>query len=259
MTDTVAIPREAQQTADIAQELFVDRLAGVYLYGSAVAGGLQERSDVDVLVVMENRLTDPIRQRFLNRIMAVSGPLGNAQGVRPLEVTVVHLGELIPWKHPPRMELQYGEWLRTRIEKGWWPQSEQHADLTILLYQVREKSVALYGPDAKELLPEIPWQDVKWAIGDSWPELVANLKGDERNVLLTLARMWQTAALGIITPKDAAADWAMPQMPEAYGALLKMAAQGYRGESRDEWAEHPSTLDEMVKFMVEAIRACLEE
>ena len=259
MSDTVAIPKEAKQVADVAEELFQRQLAHVYLYGSAIEGGLRERSDVDILVVLTGPLAPDHRQKLIERIMAISGPLGNALGVRPLEVTVVNLTALAPWKHPPRQELQYGEWLRDRIEQGWLPQSAEHADLTILLYQARKRSVALYGPPGEELLPDVPLRDVKQAIGDSLTELVGYLAGDERNVILTLARMWQTVASGVITSKDVAAAWAIPHMPEGYGALLKMAAQGYRGECRDEWAGHEPALHGLVGFMVQAITACLNE
>ena len=249
------IPPEAQQAAEIARELFGPHLAGVYLYGSAVDGGLRDRSDVDVLVVLEQELTDDTRQALLAKIMAVSGPLGNAHGIRPLEVTVLNRIHLTPWRHPPRQELQYGEWLRAHIEKGWLPPAQEHADLTILLYQVREKSVALLGPIASELLPRIPLADVKKAIGESLTELAGFLVGDERNVILTLARMWQTVTVGIINPKDVAADWAVSRLPKEYRGWMEMAAQAYRGECRDEWTHLDEELKGLVDYLVQAIAA----
>ena len=64
----------------------------------------------------------------------------------------------------------------------------------------------------------------------SLPGLIAGIKGDERNVILTLARMWLTAAVGDFQPKDVAAEWAIPRLPKEQGALLDLARTAYRGE-----------------------------
>lgn len=68
------------------------------------------------------------------------------------------------------------------------------------------------------------------------PELLGDLVGDERNVLLTLARMWRTAATGAFVPKDAAAAWAAARLPSELGSSLVQAARAYVGVSVDDWS-----------------------
>ncbi|HEY8499505.1 MAG TPA: aminoglycoside adenylyltransferase domain-containing protein [Clostridia bacterium] len=46
------VPEEATRAFEIALELFKSKIVGVYLYGSAVIGGLRVNSDVDVLVTL---------------------------------------------------------------------------------------------------------------------------------------------------------------------------------------------------------------
>lgn len=53
--------------------------------------------------------------------------------------------------------------------------------------------------------------------------MIQEIKGDERNVILTLARMWQMMMTGEITPKDVAAAWAIPRLPKEHATLLDMA------------------------------------
>lgn len=43
--------------------------------------------------------------------------------------------------------------------------------------------------------------DIRRAIKESLPVLLEDIKGDEHNVILTLARMWQTVSIGEISPK----------------------------------------------------------
>ncbi|EUP09112.1 streptomycin 3''-adenylyltransferase, partial [Staphylococcus aureus M1527] len=50
------IPNQAIQTLKIVKDLFGSSIVGVYLFGSAVNGGLRINSDVDVLVVVNHSL-----------------------------------------------------------------------------------------------------------------------------------------------------------------------------------------------------------
>lgn len=105
------IPKEAIQALKIAEELFDDALAAVYLYGSAVMGGLQRDSDVDIMVLTDRDLSERDRRDLTARLMEISGRPGNAEAVRSLEVTVINRNNVVPWRYPPRQEFMYGEWL----------------------------------------------------------------------------------------------------------------------------------------------------
>jgi len=168
--------------------------------------------------------------------MLVSGSIGNQTGTRPLELTVVLHSEIVPWRYPPKHELVYGEWLREQFEAGRIPAPEHNPDLAIVLKKVRDSSTAIVGPDASVTLDPVPIVDVQRAMLDSLPSLIESIRGDERNVLLTLARMWLTAAEGEITPKDVAAEWAMARLDREDALLLDVAKKGYRGEYDDSWA-----------------------
>lgn len=75
--------------------------------------------------------------------------------------------------------------------------------------------------------------DIQRAIKESLPGLVEGIIGDERNVILTLARMWQTVTIGEISPKEVVAKWALPRLPKEYYNLLELARKAYRGEIVD--------------------------
>lgn len=70
---------------------------------------------------------------------------------------------------------------------------------------------------------------------DALAALLEGLRGDERNVLLTLARMWRTASTGEFVTKDAAASWAIAQIRNQEAATLDYARRAYLGEIVDEW------------------------
>lgn len=84
------IPKEAIQASKIIEELLDSILVGIYLYGSAVMGGLRINSDVDILVVINRSLSERTRRDLTDRLMLISGKIGNTKDMRPLEVTVIN-------------------------------------------------------------------------------------------------------------------------------------------------------------------------
>ncbi|EHQ89150.1 aminoglycoside nucleotidyltransferase ANT(9) [Desulfosporosinus youngiae] len=253
------IPKEAIGALEIIEELLDSDsvLVGVYLYGSAVTEGLRINSDVDILVVMNHSLSERTRRELTDRLMLISGKIGNTNAMRPLEVVVINQKEVVPWHFPPRYEFMYGEWLREQFEKGEIPQPTYDPDLAILLAQVRKHSVNLFGPKATEVLEPVPIRDIRRAIKESLPGLIADIKGDERNVILTLARMLLTASTGEIRSKDRAAEWVIPQLPPEQAALLNLAGKAYRGEYLDKWEGLESEVASLVNDLKKSIESCL--
>ena len=120
----------------------------------------------------------------------------------------------------PAYEYQFGEWLRPDIERGNLPQPAADPDLALLFWQARSHSLPLFGEPAERLIPPVPFSRVRQAIYGALPSLLDNLEGDERNVLLTLARMWYTLSTGGLGSKDQAAEWAAARLPEPFSAPL---------------------------------------
>ena len=99
--------------------------------------------------------------------------------------------------------------------------------------------------------------DIRKAMKESLPGLIGSVKGDERNVILTLARMWFTASTGDFRTKDLAAEWVIPQLPGEHAALLDLARKAYLGKVIDKWdgieAEVASLLDYMKRWIEECL------
>ena len=108
-------------------------------------------------------------------------------------------------------------------------------EFTLVLAQAKQEARALFGPEPGKLLPTIPHTDVRRAISDCLPDLAESFPGDERNVLLTLARMWRTLVSGDFISKDAAAVWAESRLPKEHAAVLADARKAYLGLYEDAW------------------------
>ncbi|SFD72819.1 protein of unknown function [Actinopolyspora alba] len=245
----------AQEAAvvELVRSVLDEDVIGVQRYGSAVHGGLRRFSDLDLLVVTR-RTIGPVRRRALvEGLLRISGPDPGARP-RPVELTAVVAGEVRPWRYPPRVDLQYGEWLRAELSTGAEPPSGPDPDLAVLLASVRERGVALAGPLATELLDPMPHEDLVRAVLDGLPGLLAELRTDTRNVVLTLARMLVTVRTGRIVPKPEAAELVLPRLSDGDGNVLAHARAVHAGEQEALPAELPE-LDDFAARMAAAIRA----
>lgn len=227
--------RQITAVAGLLRQVLGDGLVGLWLHGSAVAGGLRGQSDLDLLAVVRDGLDTGQRRKLVQGLMRLSArhPAA-AGGPRCLEVTVFQQADLAA-PCPARGAFVYGEWLRDRFEGGGAAAPVTDPDLTLVLAQARAVALPLLGPPAAEILPVIQRACIRRAMGALLPGLVAGLEGDVRNVLLTLARMWYTAETGGFAPKDIAASWAVARLGAGDAAVLDYARRGYAGAVRDGW------------------------
>lgn len=226
-----------------------------YLYGSAVAGKLQRRSDLDVLVVSARRSTDDERAALIQGLLLLSGSHAAAGPARSLEVTIVARPDVVPWRFPPRMDFQYGDWLRGEFERGELaPWEASNPDLAVLLTTASQHHRALFGPPPSQLLESVPAGDLRRAMVEGIPSLLVDLDGDESNVLLTLVRIWVTLETGEIVAKDAAADWAITRLPASDRQALERARAVYLDEAPDAWDDLRSRVVGEAEVVVAAIK-----
>ncbi|MFI5479558.1 aminoglycoside adenylyltransferase family protein [Streptomyces rubiginosohelvolus] len=227
---------QLRETVGWAEGVLGGNLVGAYLHGSSVLGGLKPASDVDVLLVSRKSMDEQERRALLEGLLSISG---SGDTARPVELTVVVHSEVRPWRYPPTCDFLYGEWLRAEYEAGTVPRSEPMPDLALLISMTLTGDAPLTGPRPAQVLDPVPHADLVRASVAGIPELLDDLEGDTRNVLLTLARIWATLATGRIMPKDAAADWAVGQLPPEHRAVLEHARQLYLtcSYAEESWSE----------------------
>ena len=148
MLTNIVIPNEAKQAQSIVEDVLGELIVGIYLFGSAVTGGLKRNSDVDILVVVNDSPTHKQKEALVTQLIKVSGTVGNGRSIRPIELTVISISDVVPWRFPPLAELIYGEWLRNEFEAGHIPKPAYDADLAIVLKKVVDNSLPLYGINA---------------------------------------------------------------------------------------------------------------
>lgn len=223
------VEEQLDQAVSLVREVLGPDLVGIYLFGSAVLGGLTPTSDLDLLAVSRRQTTREQRERLVEGLLALS--------MRPryLELTIVTESEIRPWRYPPRMDFQYGDWLRAQLERGEIPPPVPNPDLAALITMTLLAGRPLLGPPASEVFEPVPHEDLLEAGLDGIEGLLGDLETDTRNVLLTLARVWSTGETGGLRSKDAAADWAVGRLPREHRPVLERARDAYRRGDHASW------------------------
>ena len=235
-----------------------DDLLGVCLHGSAVSGGLRPHSDIDLLAVVARDLTEDQRNTLLSTFLRLSGRHPARPGEpRCLEVVVFRRSDLGQSRPSMRAEFVYGEWSRDAFEAGRKPMPECDPEYALLVAQARREAVSLFGPPANELLPEIAPKHIRQAIGDALQTVLDGLYGDERNALLTLARMWRTASTMEFVAKDVAAAWAILRLPAEDAETLAYARRACLSEVVEDWSNRHDAVERLAAHLRDQVADAL--
>ena len=108
-------------------------------------------------------------------------------------------------------------------------------------WQVRPRKISSAVPES-DLFKALADTLKLWNSQPDWA-------GDERNVVLTLSRIWYSAATGKIAPKDVAANWVMERLPVQHQPVLLEAQQAYLGQGMDCLASRADQLTAFIYFV----------
>ncbi len=222
-----AIRSQVAAATGILKNHLTETLNSLHLYGSALQGGLKPLSDIDLLVTVTAPLTDEVRAGLMTEILSVSAWPGTDPALRALEITVLNLSEVKPWRYPARRELQFGEWLRQDILNGIYEPAMTDPDLAILLTKARMHNMPLLNDDAAAIFDAVPQTDLKrafsatlaqWNTPEDW-------ENDECNIILALSRIAYTLTSGHIASKADAAAWLAESISDPHLQQLLLAAK----------------------------------
>ena len=96
--------RVAEHFTAESKRILGDNLVGVYLHGSAVMGCFNpQKSDVDLLVVVNEEPTDAVKRAFLNMVVSLN-ETGPAKGI---EMSIVERSVCKPFAYPTPFVLHF--------------------------------------------------------------------------------------------------------------------------------------------------------
>lgn len=224
--------RVAGQFTQESERILGDNLVGVYLHGSAVMGCFKpEKSDVDLLVVVNEEPTDTVKRAFLDMVVSLN-ETGPAKGI---EMSVVRRGVCKPFVYPTPFELHFSkmhlDWYRSNPENYIAKMKGTDRDLAAHITVIRARGVCLCGAPIEEVFGEVPAEDYMDSLWYDIADAEDDIAEDTMYLTLNLARVLAFQKDGSVLSKKEGGEWGLKNLPEKYHMLLLGALSEYRGET----------------------------
>ena len=211
-----------------------DCLTGVYLHGSAAMGCFQpQKSDVDLLIVVENALPDELKLQYMAMVTAMN----DYAPQKGIEMSVLRRDVCKPFVYPTPYELHFSVMHLERYQEN--PAEYVRAmhgedkDLAAHCMMLRHRGVRLYGPEIEQVFGPVSdevfensiYQDIRTAQEDILKAPVY--------VILNLCRAVAYIEEGLLLSKREGGEWALNDWQLApYQGMIRAALKAYQeGES----------------------------
>lgn len=211
-----------------------DCLTGVYLHGSAAMGCFQpQKSDVDLLIVVENAPTDELKLQYMAMVTAMNAHAPQ----KGIELSVLRRDVCKPFVYPTPYELHFSvmhlERYRENPAEYVRAMHGEDRDLAAHCMMLRHRGVRLYGPEIEQVFGPVSdeafvnsvYQDIRTAQEDILKAPVY--------VILNLCRAAAYREEGLILSKREGGEWALNDWQLApYQGMIRAALKAYQdGES----------------------------
>lgn len=209
------------------QDILSEKLTGIYVHGSIAFGCFRWAcSDIDFLVVVEEKLTQPEKEALIQTLLELDA----AAPPKGFEMSVLLRSACAPFAEPTPFELHYSNAHRANYQRdlagtcqlmqGFDP------DLAAHMTVVRAVGTALCGEPIAQVFAPVPrasylrsiWFDI-----ESAPE---DIERDPVYYVLNLCRVLACVEEGLVLSKAQGGEWGMRHLPEDR-ELIRSALSAY--------------------------------
>ncbi len=237
-------------------EILQSQFVGMYLFGSLANGDFDQHSDIDVLFVTHQEISDNTFSTLAamhKRINELDSPWGIQ-----LEVSYIPQAALRRFdpgnKTHPHMDRGNDEVLHWMAHESDW---------IVQRHLLRENGIVISGPDLKTLIDPVTPAQLQKAVSDVLPLWVdptladpmrIRARGYQSYCVLSLCRMLYTLRTGGILSKPRAAAWAMQNLDSRWKLLIEYALVGRQNPDADADMDDLNETLEMMKYTVQQTR-----
>ncbi len=238
-----------------AKEILQDQLIGMYIHGSLANGGFDESSDIDIIVVT----SDDISEEVFSMLSSMHTTVSKIDSPWATQMEVAYIpkrafAEYDSSIHYPHLDRGNGEILHKISPESDW---------AILCHTLRERGIPILGPNPKTLIHPISPNDLIQGVAKGMPiwfspiianPLEINKRGYQSFFVLSICRMLYTLRFGEILSKPAAAEWGKEKLDQKWHPLIDRALIGRQNASLDADSVDINETIEMMKYALQQIK-----
>jgi streptomycin 3"-adenylyltransferase len=236
----------------MTKEIIGNKLTGIYLHGSMAMNCFNpEKSDIDLLIVIENDITDAQKMEFMKQVVKM-----NKQApTKGLEMSIVKREYCKPFVYPTPFELHFSpmhvQWFRDNPENYVENMKGEDKDLAAHVTILNRYGIVLYGELIEKVFGEVLkkdyvesiWFDVKAARND--------IADQPMYITLNLCRVLAFLKEDLYLSKKQGGEWGITHLPKKYHPLIIHALDCYKtNQIMQDYTELASQFaDEMLTFI----------
>ncbi len=230
-----------------AQTILDGQFVGMYLFGSLTSGDFDQDSDIDVVVVTEEEISDDVFAAL--DVMHKRIYAGDSPWTIQLEVSYIPKRALCRYDPAnalhPHIDRGSDEFFMMQHNESWIVQR----------YVLYERGIALAGPAPQTLIDLVSPDDLRQAmlvILDGWAAQIlkepARIKqrGGQTYTVLSICRILYTLQYGTVVSKREAARWADETLDDRWTPLIE---QTWEGRSNPGVDASPGEVNETLDFI----------
>ena len=199
------------------KEILQDQFIGMYLFGSLANGDFDQHSDIDILVLTNNEISETeftALQEMHERIAKINSPWAIQLEVSYISQNAIRRFDRSNTIVHPRLDRGDGETLHRMAHESDW---------IIQRHILREHGVVIEGPGPRSLIDPVSRNNLRQAVTDVLPLWVNPVLDDPSQIdkrgyqsffVLSLCRMLYTMKHGEIVSKPFAAKWAKENLSQ---------------------------------------------
>lgn len=211
--------------------VFGDNLVGIYLHGSMAMGCFNPlKSDLDILVVVENVITDSQKKMFMDYIVA----LNDKAPSKGIEMSLVRSEYCKNFVYPTPFDLHFSNmhlnWYKSNPNEYIEKMKGTDHDLAAHFVITKNRGITLYGKAINHVFGKVPseayFDSIKSDISSSEDEILDN----PIYIILNLCRVLAYAQDKLVLSKKEGGEWGIRNIDIKYHGLIKEALISYTSE-----------------------------
>ena len=237
-----------------SKEIFGGNLTGVYLHGSMAMGCFNpEKSDIHLLNVVEDDITDEQKLEFMKEVVALNAMVSK----KGIELSVVKKKYCKEFCYPTPFELHFSQiHLQWFLEKPMDYVSKMKGtdkDLAAHFTITNHCGIVLDGEPVSAVFSAVPKKDYLDSIWCDIEGAKEDVLEDPMYIILNLCRVAAYLKDNLVTSKKQGGEWGLKNLESQYHPILTEAIRCY--ESDTDMEVDAKEAQKFAEYMLELIRA----
>lgn len=211
-----------QKVCSLFQHQLGSNLVGIYLHGSLAMGCFHpEKSDVDVLIIVKEKLTINQKKNVIRDILGLNE--------YKLEMSILLEKDIQEFKHPTPFELHYSQMHREKYlqDEHYICGGSVDPDLAAHYVVTYERGRCLFGSPIHEVFKPIDRTYYLQSILFDVENVVQEIIHDPVYYTLNLCRVLFYLKEGVVSSKKEGGEWGVKHVPDSYKDLVAASLSKY--------------------------------